>query len=183
MANITTSAKDIIVIDTAEAVGALSQLFRGFAGLSMTSVKTMTANVYAQVIKNKADIRGLRIMDHGNAQGCQIGNDFVTTTNFSAYRHDLLKLKGTFCPHTGFVHMLHCLQGQNTPLMHEFAKLWNVPVYAGEWYTNAFGLNMFAYEYEGLTGIVKGVPNPFKGFQEWVRVDPAGTVLRNVSVP
>ena len=68
--------------------------------------------------------------------------------------------------------------------MHEFAKLWKVPVYAGVWYTNMFGLNMFAHEFEGmLTGLVKGVPNPFMGFQQWVRVDPNGTVTRNVSVP
>ena len=182
MANITTSARDIIVIDTSEAVGALSQLVRGFAGLSMSSVKTMTANVHAQVIKNQADIRGLRIMDHGNAQGCQIGNDFVTTANFSTYWHDLATLQGCFCPYTGFVHMLNCLMGQNTALMLEFAKWWNVPVYAGEWYTNALGLNMYAHPYKGLLTF-KAIPDPFLGFQQWVRVDPSGTVTRNVSVP
>jgi hypothetical protein len=182
MANITTNAKDIVVIDTSEAVGALSQLFRGFAGLSMISVKTMTATVSAQVITNQADIRGLRIIDHGNLQGCEIGNDFVTTANFSSYLPDLLTLKGCFCPYTGFAHFLNCLQGQNTALMYEFARWWNVPVYAGEWYTNALGLNMYAHPYKGLLTF-KAIPDPFLGFQQWVRVDPSGTVTRNVSVP
>ena len=116
MANIITNAKDIIVIDTSEAVGALSQLVRCFAGLSMSSVKTMTANVSAQVIKNQADIRGLRIMDHGNAQGCEIGNDFVTTANFFSYYNAFSQLTGAFCPYNGFAQMQHCLAGHNTPL-------------------------------------------------------------------
>ena len=183
MGNVTTNAKDIVVIDTSDAAGTLSQAFRGFTGLTMSSVKTMAANVYAQVIKQHADIRGLRILDHGNQTGCQMGKDWVTTANFSTYWHDLGKLKGTFCPYSGFVQLQHCLMGKNTPLMHEFAKLWNVPVYGGEWYTNALGLNIFAYEYEGLSGAVKAVPNPFKGFQQWVRVDPSGAVTYNVSVP
>jgi hypothetical protein len=178
-----TTAKDITVIDLSETVGKVAGFFRT-GELPMGDVKSMVANVNARVLQNQADIRGLRVIDHGNATGCEFGGDFVTTANFSSYVYEFSHLKGAFCPYTGFAQMQHCLAGRNTPLLAQFAQLWNVPVYGGLWYTNGLGLNMFGYEFEGaLTGLPKAIPNPFKGFQQWVRVDPNGTVTQNVSVP
>ena len=178
-----TNAKDITVINPSHAVGKLAGLCRA-GELHMSDVKSMVANVYARALQNRADIRGLRCLDHGNATVCQLGRDRLTTATFNSYSAELSKLKPAFCPQTGFAQMQHCLAGKNTPLMAQFAKLWNVPVYAGLWYTNALGVNVFAHEFEGiLTGTPKGIPNPFKGFQQWVRVDPNGTVTPNVSVP
>jgi hypothetical protein len=178
-----TSAKDITVLDPSETVCKIAGFLR-LGELHMSDVKSMVATVYARVLQNRADIRGLRVIDHGNATGCQFGRDFVTAANFNYHSRELYKLKGAFCPYTGFAQMQHCLAGRNTPLLEQFAKLWNVPVYGGLWYTNGLGLNMFGYEFEGaLTGMVKAIPNPLKGFQQWVRVDPSGKVTSNVSVP
>ena len=178
-----TNAKDITVIDPSGVVGWLTGAFRT-GELSMSDAKSMAANVWARALQTQTDIRGLRIIDHGNATGCQFGSDFVTTQNFLSFYNAFSQLSGAFCPYNGFAQMQHCLAGQNTPLLLEFAKLWKVPVYGGLWYTNALGLNMYATPFEGkLTGMPKAIPNPFKGFQQWVRVDPNGTVTQNVTVP
>lgn len=179
-----TLSKDIVVIDPSGLAGAAACFFR-LGEIHMSDVKSMVANVYARMMQNKADIRGLRINDHGNDTGMEFGTDFVTTANFMLHSFELDKLKGAFCPYNGFVHLLHCEAGQNTALMAKFAALWKVPVYGGVWYTSAAtGLNFYAYEFKGLlSGQIKAIPNPFGGFQQWVRVDPNGTVTRNVSVP
>lgn len=179
-----TLSKDIIVIDPTGMAGRIAGWLR-LGEIYMSDVKSMVANVSVRMMQNRADIRGLRINDHGNNTGMEFGNDFVTTTNFPQHSFEFDKLKGTFCPYNGFVHMLHCMAGQNTPLLARFAALWKVPVYGGVWYTNvATGLNMYAYAYKGiLSGQIKAIPNPFGGFQRWVRVDPDGKVTRNVSVP
>jgi len=178
-----TNAKDITVIDLSETVGRLAGLFR-LGELDMSDVKSMVAAVLARVLQTQTDIRGLRILDHGNATGCEFGTDFVTTANFFSFYNAFSQLRGAFCPYNGFAQMQHCLAGRNTALLLKFAQLWKVPVYGGLWYTNALGLNVYASPFQGkLTGTIKAIPNPLKGFQQWVRVDPNGTITQNATVP
>jgi hypothetical protein len=183
-ATVQTNAKDIIVINPSSAAGWIGSVCH-FGELYMSDVTSMVAAVSARTLQTQSDIRGLRIMDHGNATGCGFGSDFVTTANFFSYYNAFSQLTGAFCPYNGFAQMQHCLAGRNTPLLLQFAQLWKVPVYGGLWYTNAAtGWNMYATETVGkLTGMPKAIPNPFKGFQQWVRVDPNGTITQNVTVP
>src|SRR5215467_11552322 len=123
-----TNAKDITVIDPTGALGWFDGFFR-LGELEMSDVKSMVAAVMGRILKTQTDIRGLRVLDHGNATGCEFGNDFVTTANFFSFYNEFSQLRGAFCPYNGFAQMQHCLAGQNTPLLLMFAQLWRVPVY------------------------------------------------------
>lgn len=127
--------------------------------LAMTSVETMVDNVISSLDSGKK-IDALRIADHGNRTGVQFGDDWVSARTFSNFSAKFQELKPYF-EDNGFAHLLGCLVGNETGLMHLFAQTWNVDVYAGTGLTNGFQMNG----------------------GEWVRVSPEGTITNDVSWP
>jgi RHS repeat-associated protein len=77
----------------------------------------------------------LNILDHGNANGMMLGSDWVDSSNLTGFLAKLSPLKGAFAP-LGFIHLNHCMIGQNQPLMEAIANHLGVTVYAGTGYHN-----------------------------------------------
>jgi hypothetical protein len=75
-------------------------------------------------------ISRLNILDHGNKNGIQIGNDWVDMMSLKSFHKDLFKLKPYFGSKS-FVHLQHCNIGQNKKFVAELSKILGVPVYAG----------------------------------------------------
>ena len=122
--------------------GPITNLLRG--DVTMTSVSTM-----ADVVLKFAGVRlikRLNVMDHGNADGVQIGDDWLATpddvTRFAA---GFAKLKGHFTS-DGFVHMQNCEAGQHQALICALAAAFGVPVFGGTGDQNAiYGFNLGDY--------------------------------------
>jgi hypothetical protein len=111
--------EEITVIDDSDVVGWAASVTR-IGEVYMSSVKTMVANVQKE-IRNKK-ISRLNILDHGNSQGIQIGNDWITVKTLNLYVPELKKLKPHF-ERKGIVHLQHCNVGQNRTLLLSLAKL------------------------------------------------------------
>lgn len=142
--------EEITVIDDSDIVGWAASATR-IGEVYMSNVVTMVANVM-QEVRNKK-ISRFNILDHGNSQGIQIGNDWITVKTLPAFAPELKKLKPLF-EKDGFVHLQHCNIGQNRTLLLSLAKLLGVSVYAGT-----------------------GKHNPVYRFNfgEYVKADPDGT--------
>jgi len=128
--------------------------------VEMTSVITLVENVINS-LRSGQKISRLNILDHGNENGVQIGDDWINSSNVSQYSGTLSRLTDHFTSNA-FVHFQNCRAGQNTELMAQFASALNISVYAGT-----------------------GLHNPIYRINlgEYVRVDPDGTVHPNVGRP
>ena len=162
------STKEIYVIDDRidQSVGKFGALWGPVVALhtydeaTMTSADTMVDNVIAKLGEGeKIDI--LRIVDHGNRSSLQLGDDRVRSTNFAQFAPRLQVLRNHFNTPGGIAHFVGCHIGNNVGLMHQFAVLWNVTVYAGTGRTNGFEINL----------------------GKWVTVGPNGTITDDVSWP
>jgi hypothetical protein len=133
---------DIAVIDDSDALGFAASATR-IEEVYMSDIKSMVSNVLK--VKSSYKIRRLDIIDHGNPYWVEFGKDKVGLKSElveSLKKHisditDVASELSKLTPHfenNGFVHLQHCSIGQNRQLMVAFAKLWNVPVYAGTSY-------------------------------------------------
>lgn len=118
---------EITVIDDSDKVGWFASATR-IGEIYMSSVETMVDNVKKEVGNKK--ISRLNILDHGNKDGIQIGNDWITDKTLSIFETKLGELKPYF-ENNGFVHLQHCEIGQNRTLLLRLAKIFGVSVYAG----------------------------------------------------
>ena len=91
----------------------------------MVSVTTMVANliaalrVYGRVctpVVQYHELSRLNLLDHGNEEGIEIGDDWVTMSSLPRYEATLRQLRGRF-DQGGFVHVQHCHAGQNRSLL------------------------------------------------------------------
>jgi hypothetical protein len=129
----------VTIIDERDHVGWAASATR-VGELTMTSVANMVDNIIGHLSawwrpSFMKKMRRLNILDHGNASGMEIGDDWVTAASFGTYSPTLGRLCGYF--HQGaFVHLQHCEVGQNIGLMTQLADLWQVPVVAGRGFTN-----------------------------------------------
>ncbi|MEM7497894.1 MAG: DUF4347 domain-containing protein [Pseudomonadota bacterium] len=116
----------------------------------MTSAESMVENVL-DLLRPDERIGALRIVDHGSTRHVELGDDVVTPVSFRRHAPALAALAPHFGP-SGYAHFVGCHAGLNTALLRAFARLWQVPVFAGRGSTNGLEMN----------------------FGGWVRVCPAG---------
>jgi len=103
----------------------------------------------------------LNILDHGNANGIEIGNDWIDTASLPQFRPTLTILSGNFAA-GGFVHLQHCNAGQDRVVLVGLARTFGVSLYAGT-----------------------GKQNPVYRFNtgSYVRADPVGSFHAGVGRP
>lgn len=149
---------DVTVIDDSDHVGWLASATR-WGEIHMTSVSTMVKNVKNEIGDKK--ISQLNILDHGNKNGIQIGNDWISNKTLSKYQGKLKELHKHF-ESDGIVHLQHCNIGQDRVLLLSLAKIFGVSIYAGT-----------------------GKHNPIYRFNfgDYVRADPDGTFKSDVDRP
>jgi hypothetical protein len=138
--------------------GPLAWFFRG--DVKMTNVASMVTNVITFL--NGRRMLRLNIMDHGNENGLEIGNDWLASSaDVARYSGVLGRLRSHFAP-GAIVHMQNCHTGQNRTLICALARAFGTPVYAGT-----------------------GSHNPVLGFNfgDYVRCDPSGAFNPNVGRP
>lgn len=140
------SSVEMTVIDTSDHVGWAAAATR-MGELEMSSAAGMVQSVLRHCQGPPAHrISRLNILDHGNENGLQLGNDWITMQNIDQYAATLGQLRGHFGP-GGSVHLQHCRVGQNHPLMRRLAEIWGVPVYAGTGLQNpVYRVNTGDYE-------------------------------------
>lgn len=124
----------------------------------MSDVKGMVTRVLTKA--NGKKITRLNISDHANKDGCYFGKDWIDLSNFEKHAQHLMLLAPAFAKDS-FVHLTHCLVGNNENLLQLFAMAFGVPVYAA-------------------TGKVNG-PGQTDG--TWTRCSPSGTIYRNAFFP
>ena len=122
-------------------------------------VKNLVVSVSRKAGNDK--IGRLTIHDHGNSDGCFLGADWVTVKDFEKTVVDLVLLSRNMHP-SGWVHLTHCLVGQNENLLQMFAATFGVSVYAA-------------------TGKVNGFDQVIDG--TWTRCSPSGTIYHNAFLP
>jgi len=126
----------------------------------MTDIATMVTNV--KKFLNGRSMHRLNIMDHGNENGAEIGDDWLQTpAEVATHASTLAGLRGSFAG-GGFVHMQNCKTGQNRALICALSTAFGAPVFAGT-----------------------GLHNPLLGFNfgDYVRCDPTGSFNPNVPRP
>jgi hypothetical protein len=102
------------------------------------------------------------VMDHGNENGVEIGDDWLASaTDAVPHAGTLGRLRSRFAS-GAFVHMQNCNAGQNRGLICALASAFGVPVYAGT-----------------------GAHNPIYGFNfgDYVRCEPGGAFNPNAGRP
>lgn len=100
----------------------------GYVRVEMTSVQNMVQRTLWAT--SGLGITELHIVDHGTADGIEVGDDWLDTTTIEAFRPQLSRLKGKFAE-GGLVYLHNCNAGKNEPLMKKLAGIVGVPVYAG----------------------------------------------------
>jgi hypothetical protein len=160
------SVVEVTVIDISHFVGKLAALTR-LGEVYMDDVESMVDNVLGSLEEGQRMSR-LNILDHGNENSIQIGNERIFLSNVSQFESELSRLNGHFTAN-GFVHLQHCRAGQNTDLMAALAAIFGVPVYAGTELQNP----VYRANYN--------LWPPRLG--EYVRVDPDGTIHPDVGRP
>jgi hypothetical protein len=129
--------------------GPVTSFFRG--DVVMTDVMSMVRNVIG-FLRGRS-ISRLNVMDHGNEDGVEIGNDWLASrADVAAMAGTIGGLRGHFASGS-FVHMQNCRSGQNKDLICALSAAFGVPVYAGT-----------------------GLQNPLLGFNlgDYVRCAPGG---------
>ena len=104
----------------------------------------------------------LNVMDHGNQNGVEIGDDWIQTpADVATHAGNLGRLTSRFAS-GAFVHMQNCESGQNQALICALARAFGAPVYAGT-----------------------GLHNPLLGvnFGDYVRCEPGGTFTPKAGRP
>ncbi|MEO1018535.1 MAG: hypothetical protein AAFY56_12715, partial [Pseudomonadota bacterium] len=120
---------EITVIDDRDIVGFAASATR-IEELYMTNVENMADRVLRKVNSMPFKVRRLNILDHGNKDGMEIGDDWITIETLPNYARHFRRLRGIF-HRKGFVHFQHCDVGSNLPLLVALSDLVGVPVYAG----------------------------------------------------
>lgn len=116
-----------VIDDDSDITGWLASAAR-VGEVCMQDTPSMVANVISAADGNP--ISRLNILDHGDASGFQLGNDWIEMESLPLHAGELAALRGRFAP-GGFVHIQACDIGQNEPLLKEVSKILDVPVYAG----------------------------------------------------
>src|SRR5690242_10516689 len=80
----------------------------------MTDVNSMVRNVVGKLGRELLD--RLNIVDHGNQEGIEIGDDWITAQNVYSFAAKLGPLSGRFY-RRGFVHVQNCHAGANRELL------------------------------------------------------------------
>src|SRR6188768_633664 len=128
---------EITVIDDSDYVGYAAAMVREDE-IYMVDVPSMVANVVARLriysrvctpVVNYNKISRLNILDHGDKDGIEIGNDVITVGTLPHYEASLRQLRGRF-EQGGFVHVQHCEAGQNRSLLIALARTFGANVYA-----------------------------------------------------
>ncbi len=106
-------------------------------------------------------ISRLNVLDHGNEDEIEFGDDVIDIATLPTFQAKLHQLRSYF-ETDGFVHLQHCDAGQNETLLLRLAQVFGVSVYAGT-----------------------GAHNPVYrvNFGDYVRADPDGTFHKNVDRP
>jgi hypothetical protein len=133
-------------------------LLGALGDVEMTNTVSMANNVIRYLHGRR--MHRLNINDHGNNSGLEIGDDYITSANVSAYVPTLTRLRPHF-ESNGIAHFQNCDAGQNQSLICAIAAAFGVPVYAG-------------------TGLQEGT---FFNFGDYVRCDPNGTFHPDVGRP
>lgn len=141
---------EITVIDPRESPGALWTVgkFAGpmsrFTNPGAVSMHDVSSMVHAVITRlGKAKLSRLNIIDHGNEQGFEIGDDVVTAANIGQHARRLAQLHGRFTA-DGFVHLQHCKVGQDRLLLLMLSSIVGVRVYAGTGF-DLPGMNLGTY--------------------------------------
>jgi hypothetical protein len=136
-------AVDITAIDTSDVVGYVVAATR-IGEVEFSDVQTLVRGVRARA--GAGTLRRLNILDHGNAEGIELGTDWITLSSLPIYRLLLSQLVGLFVA-GGFVHLQHCEAGQNHALLSALSAILKVPVYAGTGKHNSiYRFNLGRYE-------------------------------------
>lgn len=107
--------------------GPLASFFRG--DVKMTDIASMVDNVITHL--GGRVMHRLNIMDHGNENGAEIGDDWLASpADVTRHRATLSRLGSRFAS-GALVHMQNCLTGQNQGLICALASAFGVPVFAG----------------------------------------------------
>lgn len=123
------SRSEVTVIDDSDIVGWAASATRTDE-IYMDDVKSMVDSVIKKVTATKVGLRRLNILDHGNANGFEVGKDWIEIGNIGKYEGTLRLLRSHFAKN-GFVHLQHCDVGQNHALLARLSSILGVPVYAG----------------------------------------------------
>jgi hypothetical protein len=118
----------ITAVDERDLAGSAGRLTHCIGSVPMRSVHSMVNNVLGALQDDI--ISRLNIIDHGNEKVLTIGDDYVSLATLQLYRPILGRLFGRFAD-DGFVHLQHCLIGQNPELLVQLADTFGVPVVAG----------------------------------------------------
>jgi len=110
------------VVDDSDIVGWAAAATR-VGEVYMSDVPSMVVSVKRAA--GQKPIKRLNILDHGNAEGVEIGEDWVDVSTFSNFESYFLLLRGRFAQ-GGFVHLQHCQVGSNHALLTMFAKAFGV---------------------------------------------------------
>jgi hypothetical protein len=153
-----TAYLEITVIDDSDSVGWLASATRT-GEIYMRDVASMVTEVLNTIGGRLMD--RLNILDHGNANGIEIGTDWIDLTTLARFDPVLRRLRGKFSQR-GFVHLQHCDVGSNHGLLARLSATFGVPIYAGT-----------------------GLQNPIYRFNlgRYDRCDPSGTCVPNVGRP
>jgi Domain of unknown function (DUF4347) len=116
----------VSVIDDRDHVGWAAAATR-LGEYSMTNVETMVAAVLKA--KGNRKIGRLNILDHGNEDGFEVGDDWVTLATLDKFPQ-LTQLRGLYST-GGYVHLQGCNVGRATALMQRLANMWEIKVVAG----------------------------------------------------
>lgn len=138
--------------------GPITSFFRG--DVTMTDISSMVTNVIAFL--GSRSMHRLNLMDHGNAAGVEIGDDWLgSAADVTRHASTLGRLRSKFAS-GALVHLQNCHAGQNRDVMCTLAGAVGVPVYGGT-----------------------GLQNPLLGFNlgDYVSCDAAGTFNPNAGRP
>ncbi len=158
----------VTVVDDSDFVGWVAAASRT-GEVTMTSPQSMVDAVIAEA--DGEQIAHLNILDHGNAETFQLGDDWVGLGNIAGLEPVLSQLTPHFAEGAS-VHLQHCNIGQNHELLIELAQIWGVSVYAGTEKQNP--LIRSNYEPNYLYDIEGG---------QYERCDPDGNCISDVDLP
>ena len=164
---------DIAVIDDSGFVGTAASITH-LDEVYMDSAESMVANVLKK--RDVYDIRRLDILDHGNEQSFQLGDDWISDESITKFAPVLGRLKPAFGA-SGFVHLQHCGIGMNKSLLVKLAQIWDVSVYAGTGSHNpVYRINYGSYVRADPNGSVTPAGRPDEdSYQTYIGMKAGGS--------